>query len=67
MYEYEFVRLEARQFRWAGRTVDDAEWQDLVKRYAADGWRLVQIFAPSISSYGRAKFYDVIFERNSSR
>src|SRR6185437_14218480 len=37
--------------------------QGLVHENAAEGWRLVQIFAPGIAAFGAAKYYELIFER----
>jgi len=34
-----------------------------VHENAAEGWRLVQIFAPGIAAFGAAKYYELIFER----
>lgn len=41
-----------------------ADYQAVVDEYTRQGWRLVQVFAPSTGgTYGRALFCDVIFER----
>jgi hypothetical protein len=39
------------------------EYQEAVDKYARDGWRLVQIFAPGIGGYGAAKYYELVLER----
>ena len=64
-FEYKFVRLGEGILgvRKAGRT----QYQDVVHQQAADGWRLVQIFAPGIGGYGSAKYYELIFERPVGR
>ena len=69
-YEYKFVRLDettpkalfglvrAETYREA------AVYQLAISEHAADGWRLVQIFAPSIAGpYGLVVFYELVFER----
>ncbi len=60
-FEYKFVRLGEGLFgvRKAGRE----GYQEAVHKHAAEGWRLVQIFAPGVGGYGAAKYYELIFER----
>jgi hypothetical protein len=60
-YEYKFVRIgEGRlQVKRAGRD----GYQDVVHQYAAEGWRLVQLFAPGTGAYGAAKYYELVLER----
>ena len=59
-YEYEFVRLENRIT--GGPSVVAIEgYQGTVHQYAAEGWRLVQIFAPA-TKLG-VSFWELIFER----
>jgi len=66
-YEYEFVRLEQAK-NWfthmamPSQTAQD-EYQEVVHKYARQGWRLVQIFAPGISIEGIAAYFELIFER----
>ena len=38
-------------------------YQQEIHRYAQEGWRLVQIFAPGIGAYGAAKYYELVLER----
>jgi hypothetical protein len=64
-YEYKFVRLgEGRTSALfgAGDTARKG-YQDVVDEHAREGWRLVQIFAPSVAAFGAAKYYELIFER----
>ena len=66
-YEYEFVRLEQAknwftQMQTPSQEARD-EYQEVVHKYARQGWRLVQIFAPSISIQGMAAYFELIFER----
>jgi hypothetical protein len=60
-YEYKFVRIGEG---WLSvRRSGPDNYQDVVHQHAEDGWRLVQVFAPSIGAYGAAKYYELIFER----
>lgn len=60
-FEYEFVRLGEG---WASaKRAARQEYQEVVQRYAAQGWRLVQVFAPGVGVYGTAKYFELIFER----
>ena len=63
-YEYKFEKIELKVggfMSWTYKT--ERDYQDIITQYAQDGWRLVQIFAPGITGYGAACFYDLIFER----
>lgn len=60
-YEYKFVRLGEG---WLGvRKAGTENYKEIVNEYARDGWRLVQIFAPSTGVYGVAKYFELILER----
>ena len=60
-YEYRFVRLGEGIL---GVRKDGREgYQEAVHKHAAEGWRLVQVFAPGVGGYGAAKYYELIFER----
>ncbi len=61
IYEYEIVRHGAGwlQVKKAART----DYEEIIHDYARRGWRLVQVFAPSIGTYGTSKYFDLIFER----
>jgi hypothetical protein len=64
-HEYKFVRLgEYRGSAWFGVS-DKARnaYEDVVHEHARDGWRLVQIFAPGVATFGAARYYELIFER----
>ncbi|MCG3136912.1 MAG: hypothetical protein HJJLKODD_00750 [Phycisphaerae bacterium] len=60
-FEYCFVRL-GEGWMAVKHSVRN-EYQEVIHQYAAQGWRLVQIFAPGIGVYGAAKYYELIFER----
>ncbi len=67
-YEYKFVRLG--QY-WASalfgvRDKARDSYEDIVHEHARSGWRLVQVFAPGIAAFGAAKYYELIFERESA-
>lgn len=59
-YEYDFVKVDMKGFATAKPTQD---WQAIVKDYAAQGWRLQQIFSPPVTGYGSAQWFELIFER----
>lgn len=60
-YEYTFVRMGRGWFGVKRAALDD--YQDVVRQYARDGWRLVQVLAPGVGVYGETKYLDLIFER----
>jgi hypothetical protein len=61
-YEYRFVRLElSRGFSFTARPQQDH--RAIIDEHARQGWRLVQIFAPPTGRYGRAAYFELIFER----
>ncbi|MSR63417.1 MAG: DUF4177 domain-containing protein [Planctomycetes bacterium] len=60
-YEYKFVRLGEG---WLGVKSDAKhEYQEKIEEHARQGWRLVQVFAPGTGSYGVAKYFELILER----
>ena len=60
-YEYKFVRLGEGIL---GVRKDGTEgYQEAIHKHAAEGWRLVQVFAPGVGGYGAAKYFELIFER----
>ena len=62
-FEYKFVRMGEgwMQVRESGTE----HYQSEIDKYARDGWRLVQIFAPGTGAYGAAKFYELVLERET--
>ncbi len=68
IYEYKFVRLGQYWGSALFGIRDKARdgYADIVREHARDGWRLVQIFAPGIAAFGAAKYYELIFERESA-
>ena len=67
MFEYRFVRLgEGRTSALFGPAGDARDtYEAVVHEHARDGWRLVQIFAPGVAAFGAAKYYELIFERET--
>ncbi|ASF30759.1 MULTISPECIES: DUF4177 domain-containing protein [Bacillus amyloliquefaciens group] len=61
MYQYKFVRVEVN--RWKGQPKED--YKEIIENYAERGWRFTQIFAPAISGYGAANYFDIIFEKET--
>lgn len=60
-YEYKFVRDGEG---WLGaRKSAEREYRQVVEQHARDGWRLVQVFAPSMGVYGATKYFELILER----
>lgn len=59
-YEYEIVRHGEGviMVKKSARL----NYEEVIHKYANEGWRLVQVFAPGISG-GTPKYYDLIFER----
>ena len=66
-YEYTFVRLEQDKGWLSGQErPSDATlsgYQAAVQQHASEGWRLVQIFAPSIGMPGVPSYFELILER----
>lgn len=60
-YEYKFVRLGEGMLGATSKA--EKQYQKEIQAHAADGWRLVQIFAPGTGVSGWAKYYELIFER----
>ena len=66
-YEYKFVRIGENRLSAFLGPQDKARnaYQEIVHEHAADGWRLVQIFAPGVAAFGAARYYELIFEREA--
>ena len=60
-YEYKFVRVGEGWL--SARSKAEREYQQIVQDHARDGWRLVQVFAPSTGAGGASKYFEVILER----
>lgn len=60
MYEYKFERVDLRGII-ENKPVQD--YHEFVHEHARQGWRLLQIFAPSTQGFGTAGHFELIFER----
>jgi hypothetical protein len=58
-YEYNFVDVD---FGWWGHRIKE-DYHGVIERHGEQGWRLVQIFAPSTGAGGNVRFVEMIFER----
>jgi hypothetical protein len=67
-YEHKFVRIgeNAASAIFGVRDKDRNAYEGIVHEHAGEGWRLVQIFAPGVAAFGAAKYYELIFERETS-
>lgn len=62
MYEYRFVKIDLDGMM-TKKPKDD--YHRVIDQYAREGWRLVQIFAPSVSVGGGGipNYFELIFEK----
>ena len=61
-YEYKFIRLGEGLFSVKKKA--RLTYRDAIAEQTRDGWRLVQIFAPTTSTSGGAPaYYEIILER----
>ncbi|MCW4013589.1 MAG: DUF4177 domain-containing protein [Candidatus Bathyarchaeota archaeon] len=67
MYEYKFhrIKLEPSLLRSKKPYTD---YQEIVREHARQGWRLVQIFSPTVSVLdgGTSEYFELIFEKETS-
>ena len=59
MFEYKFIRIKAAAFSRKPKE----DYHKIIGENSKDGWRLVQIFAPSTFGYGNPGYYELIFEK----
>lgn len=59
MYEYKFVKVELSTFKLEPKE----DYEELVNRYAREGWKLFQILTPPTAGYGTISYYEFVFER----
>lgn len=60
-YEYKFVRLGEGWFEVKRTAIKG--YQNMIEDHAREGWRFIQVFAPSLGVYGVSKYIELIFER----
>lgn len=65
MYEYKFERISLT-FPSMGDSKPKENYQDIIQEHAKEGWKFIQIFAPSMRSSGTAAYFEIIFERKKS-
>jgi len=59
MYKYEIVKIDLSF--WSSEP--NKNYKEIIESYSKKGWRFVQVFAPAISGYGKAKYFELIFEK----
>ncbi|MEW9094045.1 MAG: DUF4177 domain-containing protein [Clostridiaceae bacterium] len=57
MYEYKFINSDV------GGLLFDETYEDIIKEYASQGWKLVQILPKDYTSHGKPNIFQVILER----
>jgi hypothetical protein len=62
-FEHKFVRVGEGWF--GARSKTESEYRRIIQEHAVDGWRLVQIFAPSTGVYGASRYFEIILERET--
>ena len=60
-YEYKFDRLGEGWLSARGEAI--SHYQERIHEHAREGWRLIQIFAPGVGVEGKAKYYELVLER----
>ena len=63
-YEYKFVRI-GKGFLVV-KSEAERTYKNVVIEYSNNGWRLVQIFSPSLGIWGLSRYFELIFERETS-
>lgn len=58
--EYEFVRVHIGKFVGA----KSEEHQEIIRKYAQEGWRYTGWIPTNMSDYGKIKDIDLVFERD---
>jgi hypothetical protein len=64
LYEYKFVEIKLdRRFLFERKPREDHH--RVISEHARNGWRLVQIFSPTVSVIdgGTANYFELIFEK----
>lgn len=60
MYEYKFIDINLKGVLKLETEID---YHEVIREQALQGWRLVQIFAPSTGKVGSATNFELIFEK----
>jgi len=64
MYEYKFHRIKTdRAFLFERKP--EVNYYEVIREHAKQGWRLVQIFAPTVSviDSGTSNYFELILEK----
>ncbi len=61
MYEYKFIKIKLGFF--LRQPEGGKDYHEVVRKYASEGWRLVQIFSPILPPANFSKYFELIFER----
>ena len=67
-YDYKFVRIGeyGGSALFGVRDKYRNSYEKIVHEHAREGWRLVQIFAPGVAAFGAARYYELIFEKETA-
>ncbi|TVQ82812.1 MAG: DUF4177 domain-containing protein [Bacteroidetes bacterium] len=65
MYEYKFINIKTEVTAFKGLKTEK-NYQQVIEEHAKEGWRLVQVFAPSLEGFGHAGYFEVILERKKA-
>lgn len=63
LYEYDFVRIKPKG---VFSRKPESDYHDVIRKWAALGWRLVTLVTPPSEAYGVVGYYELIFERPKS-
>lgn len=61
MLEYKFITIDLDRGLLSRKPSQD--YHEIIREQVRQGWRLVQIFAPPVYGFGKAVYYELIFER----
>lgn len=59
MYDYKIIRIPISM--WTGKPKED--YLNVIREYAEEGWRFIQIYRPPSHAYGNSYYQEVIFEK----
>ncbi|MFK8009802.1 MAG: DUF4177 domain-containing protein [Saprospiraceae bacterium] len=59
MFDYKIIRIPISF--WSGKPKED--YFDVIKEYAAKGWRFIQVFTPPGAGNGKNYYIEIIFEK----
>lgn len=60
MYEYKYVNIKMTK---TFKPKPEQNYHEIIDQHAKEGWRLVQILAPSLGFSGLATYFELIFEK----